>query len=152
LPGVDQEHQGIIRHGAKLIYAYASATVPKITLILRKAFGGAYVVMGSKELGADFNFAWPDAQIAVLGAKGAVAILYHNELKNAPEDQRAQVMHALEDKYSKEFMNPLIAAEFGYIDSIIEPKLTRQSLISALENSLNKIEITPKRKHGNIPL
>jgi len=152
LPGVDQEHQGIIRHGAKLIYAYASATVPKITLILRKAFGGAYVVMGSKELGADFNFAWPDAQIAVLGAKGAVAILYHNELKNAPDDQKAQVMQSLEDKYNNEFMNPLIAAEFGYIDSIIEPAQTRQSLISALENSFNKIEITPKRKHGNIPL
>jgi acetyl-CoA carboxylase carboxyltransferase component len=152
LPGVDQEHQGIIRHGAKLIYAYAIATVPKITLILRKAFGGAYVVMGSKELGADFNFAWPNAQIAVLGAKGAVAILYHTELKNAPEDQKEKIAQDLEAKYAQEFMNPLIAAEYGYIDAIIEPAQTRQALISALENSLNKVETLPKHKHGNIPL
>lgn len=152
LPGVDQEHQGIIRHGAKLIYAYASATVPKITLILRKAFGGAYVVMGSKELGADFNFAWSDAQIAVLGAKGAVSILHHNELKNAPEDQKEQIMQMFEEKYSREFMHPFIAAEFGYIDAIIEPAQSRKRLIEALEYSLNKVEILPKRKHGNVPL
>lgn len=152
LPGVDQEHNGIIRHGAKLIYAYATATVPKITLILRKAFGGAYVVMGSKELGADFNFAWPDAQIAVLGAKGAVAILHRSELEKVSPQDREILTQKLEKQYEAEFMNPEIAAEHGYIDAIIEPSKTRQHLISALEISQNKVECLAKRKHGNIPL
>ena len=107
LPGVEQEHNGIILHGAKLIYAYAAATVPKITLIIRKAFGGAYVVMGSKELGADFNFAWPNAQIAVLGAKGAVAILHRSELENALPENREALTQKLETEYEQEFMNPI---------------------------------------------
>ncbi len=152
LPGVDQEHNGIIRHGAKLIYAYATATVPKITLILRKAFGGAYVVMGSKELGADFNFSWPGAQIAVLGAKGAVAILHRSELEKVSAQDREILVQKFEKRYEADFMNPGIAAEHGYIDAIIEPLETRQTLISALEISQNKVEQLAKRKHGNIPL
>lgn len=152
LPGIQQEHAGIIRHGAKLIYAYAAATVPKITLILRKAFGGAYIVMGSKELGADFNFAWANSQIAVLGAKSAVAILHHTEIKNTPDEQKDTVCKIFEENYTQEFLNPNIAAEHGYIDSIIEPTQTRQTLVLALESAQNKVEIPPKRKHGNIPL
>lgn len=152
LPGVEQEHNGIIRHGAKLIYAYAAATVPKITLIVRKAFGGAYVVMGSKELGADFNFAWPNAQIAVLGAKGAVAILHRSELEHALPENREALVQKLETQYEQEFMNPLTAAENGYIDAIIEPAKTRFHLIRALEILKNKVELSAKKKHGNIPL
>lgn len=152
LPGVDQEHDGIIRHGAKLIYAYATATVPKITLILRKAFGGAYVVMGSKELGADFNFAWPYAHIAVLGAKGAVAILHRSEFEKAAPENREAMTKKLEEQYTKEFMNATIAAQHGYVDAIIQPDQTRQHLIRALEISQNKVEQPLKRKHGNIPL
>jgi acetyl-CoA carboxylase carboxyltransferase component len=152
LPGVGQEHNGIIRHGAKLIYAYATATVPKITLILRKAFGGAYVVMGSKELGADFNFSWPNSQIAVLGAKAAVAILHRSELEKVSAQDREILTQKFEKQYVVEFMNPNVAAEHGYIDAIIEPSETRQTLISALEISQNKVEQLAKRKHGNIPL
>ena len=152
LPGVEQEHNGIIRHGAKLIYAYAAATVPKITLIIRKAFGGAYVVMGSKELGTDFNFSWPNAQIAVLGAKGAIAILHRSELANALPENKESLIQKLETEYEQEFMNPLTAAENGYIDAIIEPIKTRYHLIRALEILKNKVEQTPKKKHGNIPL
>ncbi len=152
LPGVEQEHNGIIRHGAKLIYAYASATVPKITLILRKAFGGAYVVMGSKELGADFNFAWPNAQIAVLGAKGAIAILHRSEIEKALPENREALIQKLETQYEEEFMNPLTAAENGYIDAIIEPIKTRYHLIRAIEILKNKVELSAKKKHGNIPL
>ncbi|MFA6534693.1 MAG: acyl-CoA carboxylase subunit beta [Candidatus Babeliales bacterium] len=152
LPGVEQEHNGIIRHGAKLIYAYAAATVPKITLIIRKAFGGAYVVMGSKELGTDFNFSWPNSQIAVLGAKGAIAILHRSELANALPENREALIQKLEADYEREFMNPVTAAENGYIDAIIEPIKTRYHLIRALEILKNKVEQTPKKKHGNIPL
>jgi acetyl-CoA carboxylase carboxyltransferase component len=152
LPGVDQEHNGIIRHGAKLIYAYASATVPKITVILRKAYGGAYIVMGSKELGADFNFAWPQAQIAVLGAKGAVAVLHGKTIAGVPESERTGVTQQLEQEYQETFLNPFIAAEHGYIDAIIKPSQTRECIINALKFSQDKVEILPKRKHGNIPL
>lgn len=152
LPGIDQEHNGIIRHGAKLLYAYATATVPKITLILRKAFGGAYIVMGSKELGADFNFAWPQAQIAVLGAKAAIAILHGKELAKIPAHEKATQAKNLETAYEETYLNPFIAAEHGYIDAIIEPAQTRQHLIKALEITKNKVEKVPTRKHGNIPL
>lgn len=152
LPGVEQEHNGIIRHGAKLIYAYASATVPKITLIVRKAFGGAYVVMGSKELGTDFNFSWPNSQIAVLGSKGAIAILHRSELERVLPENKEAIIQKLETEYEQEFMNPVTAAENGYIDAIIEPIKTRYHLIRALEILKNKVEQTPKKKHGNIPL
>ncbi len=152
LPGVDQEHHGIIRHGAKLLYAYATATVPKITLILRKAFGGAYIVMGSKELGADFNFAWPNAQIAVLGAKGAVAIMHGKKLAQLDEVERAALGAQLEAAYTKEFLNPIAAASAGYIDAIIEPARTREHIIKALRFTADKVERLPSRKHGNVPL
>ncbi|MFH1644111.1 MAG: acyl-CoA carboxylase subunit beta [bacterium] len=153
MPGLEQEHNGIIRHGAKLLYAYAQATVPKITVILRKAYGGAYIVMGSKQLGADFNFAWPTAQIAVLGAKSAVTILHGrklNEIKN--EKEKVELQTKLENEYEKEFVHPFIATEYGYIDAIIEPDETRNHLIKALQITENKVEHLPKKKHGNIPL
>lgn len=152
LPGVEQEHNGIIRHGAKLLYAYATATVAKITVVLRKAFGGAYIVMGSKELGADFNYAWPNAHIAVLGAKGAVAILHGKKIANVPVEEQEALSNNLEQCYEKEFLNPFIAAEYGYIDAIIEPNQTRKHIIKALEISADKVERLPNRKHGNIPL
>ena len=153
LPGVDQEHGGIIRHGAKLLDAYARATVPKITLILRKAFGGAYIVMGSKHLGADFIYAWPDAQIAVLGAKAAVAILHGKKLNKIDDvDKRISSQKILEDKYEKKYVNPNVAAEYGYIDGIIQPEKTREHLIRALDITSNKIERLPKKKQANIPL
>ncbi len=153
LPGIDQEHNGIIRHGAKLLYAYSRATVPKITIILRKAFGGAYIVMGSKQLGADFNFALPFAQIAVLGTKGAIAILHGRKLakiENLKEKETLQ--QNLEQQYAEEFLNPFTAAEYGYIDSIIEPNQIRENLKKSLDFAKNKVEILPKKKHGNIPL
>lgn len=152
LPGVDQEHNGIIRHGAKLLYAYATATVPKITLILRKAFGGAYIVMGSKELGADFNFAWPQAQIAVLGAKAAIAIIHGKKLAELGQTEREATAKELEAVYEAEYLNPFTAAESGYIDAIIEPHATRQHLIQALTITADKVEKLPARKHGNMPL
>ncbi len=153
MPGVDQEHSGIIRHGAKLIYAYAQATVPKITLILRKAFGGAYIVMGSKHLGADFNFALPSAQIAVMGAQGAVTILHRKKLKEIENPQeKADLKLELQDQYTEQFLNPFIAAESGYIDSIIKPEEIRKRITRALEISKEKVENLPKKKHGNIPL
>jgi propionyl-CoA carboxylase beta chain len=150
LPGTDQEYGGIIRHGAKLLYAYAEASVPKLTVIVRKAYGGAYDVMGSKHLGADVNLAWPTAEIAVMGAKGAVNILYRRELE-AAEDQDA--MHAeFEERYNRDLANPWRAAERGYVDAVIEPSLTRVELIKALRFTLTKRENRPARKHGNIPL
>lgn len=153
LPGVDQEYNGIIRHGAKLLAAYAEATIPKITIILRKAFGGAYIVMGSKHLGADFNFAWPNAQIAVLGAQTGIEILHGKKLKNIPtEEEKRRKQKELEKNYSEKYLNPFIAAEYGYIDSIIEPSQTRKHIIKALEITQEKVEILPKRKHNNIPL
>jgi propionyl-CoA carboxylase beta chain len=150
LPGVGQEHAGIIRRGAKLIYAYAEATVPKVTVITRKAFGGAYDVMGSKHLGADLNVAWPTAQIAVMGAQGAVNILYRREIAGAadPEAVRAKVVTDYEDT----LVNPYIAAERGYIDSVIPPSHTRAYVIKALRMLRNKREALPPKKHGNIPL
>ncbi|MDQ6850832.1 MAG: methylmalonyl-CoA carboxyltransferase, partial [Actinomycetota bacterium] len=150
LPGVDQEHNGIIRRGAKLIYAYAEATVPKITVITRKAFGGAYDVMGSKHLGADLNVAWPTAQIAVMGAQGAVNVLHRKRIAQAsdPEEVRAEVVQEYEDT----LVNPYVAAERGYIDSVIPPAQTRAYVIKALRMLRNKRQSLPPKKHGNIPL
>lgn len=152
LPGVEQEHNGIIKHGAKLLYAYASATVPKITVVLRKAFGGAYIVMGSKEMGADFNFAWPTAQMAVLGAKAAVSIMQGKKLAATDPEERPQLQQSLENSYTQEFLNPFIAAEHGYIDAIIAPDQTRNQIIQALLITKDKVEKGPDRKHGNMPL
>src|SRR5664279_3122854 len=150
LPGVGQEHAGIIRRGAKLIYAYAEATVPKITVITRKAFGGAYDVMGSKHLGADINVAWPTAQIAVMGAQGAANILYRRDLASSDDAEalRAQVVAEYEDT----LVNPYIAAERGYIDSVIPPSHTRAYVVKALRMLRNKRETLPPKKHGNMPL
>ena len=144
LPGIQQEHNGIIRHGAKLVYAFAEATVPKVTLITRKAYGGAYIAMNSKQLGADVNLAYPTAEIAVMGAKGAVSILYRKE---TPEQQAERVK-----EYEEKFANPTMAAEHGFIDDIIEPADTRHALIQALEMCRNKNQSNPPKKHGNIPL
>ena len=150
LPGVQQEHQGIIRRGAKLIYAYSEATVPKVTVITRKAFGGAYDVMGSKHLGADINVAWPTAQIAVVGAQGAINILYRKRLAAAddPETLRAELVQEYEDT----LVNPYVAAERGYIDAVLSPSQTRPYVIRALRMLRNKRETLPPKKHGNIPL
>ncbi|MBD3272950.1 methylmalonyl-CoA carboxyltransferase [Candidatus Dependentiae bacterium] len=153
LPGIDQEHKGIIRHGAKLLYAYAQATTPKITVVLRKAFGGAYIVMGSKQLGADFNFAWPNSQIAVLGEKGAVSILHRKEI-NSIKNQKEKLLlqKKLEKDYKEKYLNPFVAVEYGYIDSIIDPSNTRKILIDSLKIIENKVEKLLPKKHGNIPL
>jgi propionyl-CoA carboxylase beta chain len=150
LPGTDQEWNGIIRRGAKLIYAYAEATVPLVTVITRKAYGGAYDVMGSKHLGADINLAWPTAQIAVMGAQGAVNILYRKELKEAadPESTRAELVTEYEDTLA----NPYLAAERGYVDGVIPPHETRIEIVKALRLLASKREILPSKKHGNIPL
>lgn len=150
LPGVDQEHAGIIRRGAKLIYAYAEATVPLVTVITRKAYGGAYDVMGSKHLGADVNLAWPTAQIAVMGAQGAVNILYRKELaaSSDPDTERARLIQAYDD----ELANPYVAAERGYIDQVINPHETRYEIIRMLRLLRTKRQALPPKKHGNIPL
>jgi propionyl-CoA carboxylase beta chain len=150
LPGTDQEWNGIIRRGAKLIYAYAEATVPLVTIITRKAYGGAYDVMGSKHLGADINLAWPTAQIAVMGAQGAVNILYRTELKEAadPEARRAELITEYEDTLA----NPYVAAERGYVDGVIAPHETRIEIVKALRLLGSKRELLPSKKHGNIPL
>ena len=150
LPGVGQEHGGIIKHGAKLLYAYCEATVPKVTVITRKAYGGAYDVMSSKHIRGDMNFAWPTAEIAVMGAEGAVSIIFRKELEEAddPEARRAELIA----DYKERFANPYHAAERGYVDEVIEPRRTRPVLVRALEVALTKREPTPKRKHGNIPL
>lgn len=150
LPGLDQEHNGIIRHGAKLLYAFADATIPRITVILRKSYGGAYCVMNSKNLGGDFNFAWPTAEIAVMGPEGAVAILYKNELATAEDP--AKMKRELVQKYRNEIANPYIADEKGYIDEVIDPAITRKKLMLAFEALENKHVNVPSRKHGNIPL
>ncbi|WP_127358866.1 acyl-CoA carboxylase subunit beta [Actinacidiphila soli] len=153
LPGVDQEHTGIIRRGAKLIYAYAEATVPLITVITRKAFGGAYDVMGSKHLGADLNLAWPTAQIAVMGAQGAVNILHRRTLAEATTPEETEALRAqLIADYEDTLLNPYIAAERGYIDAVIVPSETRGHLVKALRTLRNKRESLPPKKHGNIPL
>jgi propionyl-CoA carboxylase beta chain len=150
LPGTSQEFDGIIRHGAKLLYAYAEATVPKLTVILRKAYGGAYDVMGSKHVGADVNLAWPTAEIAVMGARGAVNILHRREL--AASDDPAAMQADFEQRYIQEFANPWRAAERGYVDAVILPSETRQQLVRALRLTATKREAGPARKHGNIPL
>jgi acetyl-CoA carboxylase carboxyltransferase component len=150
LPGTAQEHNGIIRHGAKLLYAYCEATVPKITVITRKAYGGAYDVMSSKHVRGDINYAWPTAEIAVMGPEGAVNILFKAEIDNAPDpEQRRKELIA---EYIEKFANPYIAANRGYIDEVIEPRHTRARLISALEMLKNKRDSNPPKKHGNIPL
>ena len=150
LPGTDQEWNGIIRRGAKLIYAYAEATVPLVTVITRKAYGGAYDVMGSKHLGADFNLAWPTAQIAVMGAQGAVNILYRKELAKAddPDAMRAKLV----TEYDDELANPYIAAERGYVDAVITPHETRVEITRVLRLLRTKRQTLPPKKHGNIPL
>jgi propionyl-CoA carboxylase beta chain len=150
LPGINQEHNGIIRHGAKLLYAFAEATVPKITVITRKAYGGAYCVMASKHIRTDINFAYPTAEIAVMGAEGAVGVLYRKEISEAdsPEEYRKSKVSELEEK----FQSPYVAAERGYIDEVIEPAQTRPKLIRALSLLQNKRDTNPPKKHGNIPL
>ena len=150
LPGTAQEYGGIIRNGAKLLYAYCEANVPKITVITRKAYGGAYDVMSSKHIRADMNFAWPSAELAVMGPDGAVNIIFKKEISAAKDPvKKAQ---ELVTEYTEKFANPYIAAERGYIDDIIEPKETRPRVISALHTLLNKKEDRPFKKHGNIPL
>jgi acetyl-CoA carboxylase carboxyltransferase component len=150
LPGTDQEWRGIIRHGAKLLYAYCEATVPKLTVITRKAYGGAYDVMSSKHIRADFNFAWPTAEVAVMGPEGAVNIVFRKELEESDDaDERRRELIA---DYRNQFANPFVAAERGYVDDVIEPRRTRPVLIDALETTLTKREPRPRRKHGNIPL
>lgn len=150
LPGKDQEWNGIITHGAKLLYAYAEATVPKITLITRKAYGGAYIVMGSKLLRADVNLAYPSAEIAVMGADGAVNIIFREQIKNAadPAAERAR----LTAEYEAKFSNPYVSAELGYTDEVIDPSMTRKRIIDSLEMLKNKRDVMPAKKHGNIPL
>jgi propionyl-CoA carboxylase beta chain len=145
LPGTNQEFGGIIKHGAKLLYAYSEATIPKITVITRKAYGGAYDVMSSKHIGADVNFAYPTAEIAVMGPEGAVNIIHKGRLN---EEERTAAV----DDYRKTFASPYKAAELGYIDEIIFPKQTRMKLIQALELTQNKSKTNPPKKHGNIPL
>lgn len=154
LPGAGQEWDGIIRRGAKLIFAYAEATVPLVTVITRKAYGGAYDVMGSKHLGADVNLAWPTAQIAVMGAQGAVNILYRSQLKAAAE--RGEDVETLRQEFITEYeqtlANPYVAAERGYVDAVIAPSRTRAEVVKALRMLRNKRQTLPPKKHGNIPL
>ena len=152
LPGVAQEHGGIIKHGSKIIYAYCEATVPKITLITRKAYGGAYDVMGSKHHGGDINFAYPTAEIAVMGPDGAANIVFRKELDSAAPEDRAQVKAELVEQYRRTIATPYKAAELGYIDEIIQPENTRIKLIRALRSLRRKQEVRPERKHGNVPL
>jgi propionyl-CoA carboxylase beta chain len=150
LPGVGQEHSGIIRHGAKILYAYSEATVPKITVITRKAYGGAYVVMSSKYLGTDVTYAWPSAEIAVLGAEGAVNILHKKRI--AASTDPIQERKRLVEEYRKQFNNPYFAAKAGYVDDIIEPRETRPKIIASLAALRDKFSVAPPRKHGNIPV
>ena len=150
LPGIAQEHGGIIRHGAKLLYAYSEATVPKICIITRKAYGGAYVVMSSKYLGTDVTYAWPSAEIAVLGAEGAANILFKKQIDSA-QDPTAE-RKKLAKEYSQKFNNPYYAAGTGYVDDIIEPRESRPKIIAALSALRDKYTPAPPRKHGNIPV
>jgi propionyl-CoA carboxylase beta chain len=152
LPGTQQEFGGIIKHGAKLLFAFAEATVPKITVITRKAYGGAYCVMASKHIRTDANFAWPTAEIAVMGPESAVNIVYKRELEKAPESARAALRQEKIAEFRDRFANPFVAAERGYIDAIIEPAETRPKIITALRALENKKDLNPKKKHGNIPL
>ncbi|MDH7515297.1 MAG: acyl-CoA carboxylase subunit beta [Bacteroidota bacterium] len=149
LPGVDQEHSGVIRHGAKVLYAYSEATVPKITVILRKAYGGGYIAMCSRHLGADFVFAWPTAEIAVMGPEGAANIIFRNEIAAAPDPDAVRKQKIQE--YTEKFANPYIAAANGHIDAVIEPAETRDFIIHAIEVAAHKIESRPRKKHGIPP-
>jgi acetyl-CoA carboxylase carboxyltransferase component len=150
LPGVDQEYGGIIRHGAKLLYSYCEATVPRIQVVVRKAYGGAYVVMDSKSIGSDLCFAWPSAELAVMGPQGAVEITNRREIAEAadPVAKKAELV----DEYTERFANPYIAAERGYIDDVIDPTETRRKVIAGFELLQSKREELPRRKHGNVPL
>jgi propionyl-CoA carboxylase beta chain len=150
LPGTEQEFGGIIRHGAKLLYAYAEATVPKITVITRKAYGGAYCVMGSKHIRTDINLAWPSAEIAVMGPEGAVNIVYRRDLAGAADPAAVRLQKT--EEFRERFANPFVAAERGYVDDVIEPRETRPRVISALRVLENKVDTMPRKKHGNIPL
>jgi propionyl-CoA carboxylase beta chain len=150
LPGIAQEHGGIIRHGAKLLYAYSEATVPKICVITRKAYGGAYVVMSSKYLGTDVTYAWPSAEIAVLGAEGAANILFKKQIDSAPDP--AAERRKLANEYREKFNNPYNAASTGYVDDIIEPRESRPKIIASLSALRDKYAPAPPRKHGNIPV
>jgi propionyl-CoA carboxylase beta chain len=150
MPGKDQEWGGIISNGAKLLYAYCEATVPKVTLITRKAYGGAYDVMSSKHIRGDLNFAWPTAEMAVMGAKGAVEIIFKKDIDSA--DNKEQRQKELEEEYNEKFANPYIAASYGYVDDVFEPKFSRARLIDAFNILENKVDKNPKKKHGNIPL
>ena len=144
LPGSQQEHAGVIRHGAKILYAYCEATVPKITVITRKAYGGAYIGMCCRQLGADQVFAWPSSEIAVMGAEGAARIIFR---KNTPEEQAK-----LTEEYKQNFASPYQAAELGYVDAVIDPKYTRPSIINALKMLASKHQVHPSKKHGSMPL
>jgi acetyl-CoA carboxylase carboxyltransferase component len=150
LPGVDQEYGGIIRHGAKLLYAYCEASVPRISVITRKAYGGAYVVMDSKSIGSDLSFAWPSAELAVMGPQGAVEIVYRRELQQAadPATRRAELV----EEYTERYANPYAAAERGFVDDVIQPAETRKKVIAGFRVLRSKREDLPQRKHGNVPL
>ena len=150
LPGTEQEYSGIITHGAKLIFAYSEATVPKVTVIVRKAYGGAYIVMGSKHLRADINYAWPSAEVAVMGPDGAVNIVFRREIE-AAEDREARRQELVEE-YRQNLANPYVSASRGFIDDVIDPRDTRIKIIRALEMLQNKTDSNPPKKHGNIPL
>jgi propionyl-CoA carboxylase beta chain len=150
LPGTDQEWNAIITNGAKLLYAFSEATVPRITVITRKAYGGAYDVMNSKHIGADMNFAWPSAEIAVMGAKGAAEIIFKKEIKEAADSEAK--LKEKEAEYAEMFANPYNAAARGYVDEVIRPDQTRQKLIKAFKMLENKVDVLPKKKHGNIPM
>jgi propionyl-CoA carboxylase beta chain len=150
LPGTDQEWNGIIKHGAKLLYAFCEATVPRITVITRKAYGGAYDVMNSKHIGGDMSFAWPSAEIAVMGPEGAVEIIYRHEIADA-EDPDAK-KDAFIEQYREKFANPYVAAEHGYVDDVIKPSETRERLIRGFDMLENKVVNNPRKKHGNLPL
>jgi propionyl-CoA carboxylase beta chain len=158
LPGTQQEYGGVITHGAKLLYAFAEATVPKLTVITRKAYGGAYCVMASKHIRADVNYAWPTAEIAVMGPEGAVNIVYRRELDKAAkesgngDDVVAKLRAEKTQEFRERFANPYIAAERGYVDAVIRPRETRKRLINALEMLDTKRDKNPPKKHGNIPL
>jgi propionyl-CoA carboxylase beta chain len=150
MPGTVQEYGGIIKHGAKLLFAFAEATVPKVTVITRKAYGGAYCVMSSKHIRTDFNYAWPTAELAVMGPEGAVNILYKREIDAAPDPAAARSEKVAE--FRDKFANPYIAAGRGFLDEVIQPRETRRKLIRALANLDNKRDKNPPKKHGNIPL
>jgi len=150
LPGTEQEYGGIIKHGAKLLYAYAEATVPKVTVITRKAYGGAYCVMSSKHIRTDFNYAWPTAELAVMGPEGAVNVLYKREIEAAADPAVARAEKVAE--FRSKFANPYIAASRGFIDEVIRPRQTRRKLAMALRNLQTKRDRNPPKKHGNIPL